>query len=39
MKYTRIYNIYDLKELKAKNESLEDLFMNVIYESGEIEEI
>lgn len=39
IKKGKLQGVYDLKELKAKNESLEDLFMNVIYESDETEEI
>lgn len=38
IKKGKLQGVYDLAELKEKNESLEDLFMNVIY-GGEEEEL
>lgn len=39
IKKGKLQGVYDLKELKDKNESLEDLFMNVIYGSEESREL
>ncbi len=39
IKKGKLQGVYDLKELKDKNESLEDLFMNVIYGSEEAREL
>ena len=36
IKKGKLQGVYDIKELKAKNQSLEELFMNVIYEDEEI---
>ncbi len=39
IKKGKLQGVYDLKELKQKGESLEELFMNVIYEDGEVGEV
>ena len=38
IKKGKLQGIYDLKELRENNQSLEELFMNVIYENGEVGE-